>query len=185
MTSSIASRVKITKPNTFQMPNVQMLIHAANRTPTCCKVTRQVVLGDNKYTHKLQHTFSWNQTTVLGTGSSRVIREIIEAWYSCENSINRHIDLHPICKALRNGLQRQHKPQSFNCKEALWLARTWTNPWCELSTTELNGVTTTALSMPPRKRTSYPRRRVQRVYCIWVRLLILPKISARLYRSVS
>jgi len=42
------------------------------------------------------HVFNFETTKVLSTARQRQAREFIEAWYSTDNAINRHVELDPI-----------------------------------------------------------------------------------------
>ncbi|XP_072414206.1 WW domain-binding protein 2-like isoform X2 [Chiloscyllium punctatum] len=45
----------------------------------------------------------WDNTSILGQAKQRHAREFLEAWHSNRNSINKHIELYPICHPLRKG----------------------------------------------------------------------------------
>eukprot|EP00061_Rhincodon_typus_P016893 g45344.t1 len=46
-----------------------------------------------------QHEFDWDNTSIIAQAKQR---HAMEAWYSNQNSINKHIELNPVYKSLRN-----------------------------------------------------------------------------------
>ena len=48
------------------------------------------------------HAFDWETAEVLGQAKQKKAREFLEAWFSSNRSINRHVNLEPIYEPLRN-----------------------------------------------------------------------------------
>eukprot|EP00061_Rhincodon_typus_P003769 g20923.t1 len=66
------------------------------------------------------HEFNWNDTSIIAQAKQRHAREFLEVWYSNRNSNNKHIELDPVYKPLRNktGNNTNHpsKPRHINNK---------------------------------------------------------------------
>eukprot|EP00061_Rhincodon_typus_P002986 g19000.t1 len=51
---------------------------------------------------KEEYQFDWDNVAILGQANQRHAREFWEVWLSNQNSINKHLELDPIYKPLRN-----------------------------------------------------------------------------------
>ncbi|VDM00837.1 unnamed protein product [Schistocephalus solidus] len=56
-------------------------------------------------TYEPGNEFNFAATTIIAHGRSKTSREVIEAWASDENLVNRFIDLAPAYRALRSHLR--------------------------------------------------------------------------------
>eukprot|EP00061_Rhincodon_typus_P015155 g42675.t1 len=54
------------------------------------------------HTDEEGHELDWDNTSTIAQAKQRQAREFLEAWYSYRNSINKHIELDPVNKPLRN-----------------------------------------------------------------------------------
>nr|VZI51015.1 unnamed protein product [Spirometra erinaceieuropaei] len=57
------------------------------------------------HTYEMSHEFDFAATKIVAHAGNKTGRELIEAWASDENSVNRFIDLAPAYRALRSRLQ--------------------------------------------------------------------------------
>nr|VZI23020.1 unnamed protein product [Spirometra erinaceieuropaei] len=57
------------------------------------------------HTYEMGHEFNFAATKIVAQARNKTGRELIEAWASDENSVNRFIDLAPVYRALRSHLQ--------------------------------------------------------------------------------
>ncbi|BHF82888.1 hypothetical protein SprV_0802602700 [Sparganum proliferum] len=57
------------------------------------------------YTYEMGHDFNFAAIKIVAHAGNKTGRELIEAWASDENSVNRFIDLAPAYRALRRHLQ--------------------------------------------------------------------------------
>ncbi|BHF60594.1 hypothetical protein SprV_0100355900 [Sparganum proliferum] len=57
------------------------------------------------HTYEMGHEFNFAATKIVAHAGNKTGRELIEAWASDENSVNRFIDLAPAYRALRSHLQ--------------------------------------------------------------------------------
>eukprot|EP00061_Rhincodon_typus_P003328 g19814.t1 len=66
------------------------------------------------------HEFNWDNTSITAQAKQSHAGEFLEVWYSNRNFINKHIELDPVYKPLRNrtGRNTKHpnKPRHINNK---------------------------------------------------------------------
>ena len=60
------------------------------------------------------HTFNWMATKILAEAKSKHAREFLEAWFSTNESINKHVDLEPIYEPLRNRDRRTRLETTYS-----------------------------------------------------------------------
>ncbi|BHF83737.1 hypothetical protein SprV_0902688300 [Sparganum proliferum] len=71
------------------------------------------------------HTFDFDGAQVLGRAESKLAREVIEAWKSDTNSINRSIDLPAPYEAVRHHLRARGRPVRRERCEPIGCERRW------------------------------------------------------------
>ncbi|BHF70018.1 hypothetical protein SprV_0301306700 [Sparganum proliferum] len=71
------------------------------------------------------HTFDFDGAQVLGRAESKLAREVIEAWKSDTNSINRSIDLPAPYEAVRHHLRARGRPVRRERDEPIGCERRW------------------------------------------------------------
>ncbi|BHF57766.1 hypothetical protein SprV_0100071200 [Sparganum proliferum] len=71
------------------------------------------------------HTFDFDGAQVLGRAESKLAREVIEAWKSDTNSINRSIDLPAPYEAVRHHLRVRGRPVRRERGEPIGCERRW------------------------------------------------------------
>nr|VZI00053.1 unnamed protein product [Spirometra erinaceieuropaei] len=57
------------------------------------------------YTYEMGHEFDFAATKIVAHTGNKTGRELIEAWASDEDSVNRFVNLAPAYRALRSHLQ--------------------------------------------------------------------------------
>jgi hypothetical protein len=78
-----------------------------------------------QHSYENNHTFNFQEAEVIGMAKNRVTRQFKESWLSGSNSINRHVNLHPIYQALRYQLsENKNVPDNGNFHRNSELNRT-------------------------------------------------------------
>nr|CAH8839708.1 unnamed protein product [Trichobilharzia regenti] len=54
------------------------------------------------HTDNYGHQFDWDNVKILDRGNTKCAREFLEAWYSNENAINKHVNIDEIYQLIKS-----------------------------------------------------------------------------------
>ncbi|GAA56732.1 hypothetical protein CLF_111426 [Clonorchis sinensis] len=64
-----------------------------------------------------EHKFNWSTVHILAQARTKNEREFIEAWYSTEKAINKHIEINPVYRPLQTKELRNSRKEDHNATQ--------------------------------------------------------------------